>query len=232
MVENQSNRRRFSGLDNAISQPSKLKLVLAYLARKWISYFSQSTESMFKNFYIGMIFYQICQNFQSFVVQSFLSGYSEYQALNLCPHDRRRLKTNLIFLQSVRTIHILTISSSVSSNDINVGVSWFWTIAELPENISARQNKVLWTFTRVDELESENSGSAMFRERVRFGKVWALIGWIPGFFAISIPGNEAWIWIAQIVELEESFKMIPNSNLFRGNSTLKNHFLTFAWAFE
>ena len=70
---------------------------------------------------------------------------------------RPRFKTNLIFLQSVRTIHILTISSSVSSNDINVGVSWFWTIAELPENISARQNKVLWTFTRVDELESKQN---------------------------------------------------------------------------
>ena len=26
--------------------------------------------------------------------------------------------------------------------------------------------------------------------------------------------------------------MIPNSNQFRGNSTLKIHFFTFAWAFE
>ena len=36
---------------------------------------------MFKNFYVGMIFYQICQNFQTFVFQSFLSGYSENETL-------------------------------------------------------------------------------------------------------------------------------------------------------
>ena len=44
--------------------------------------------------------------------------------------------------------------------------------------------------------------------------------------------NETWIWIAQIVALEKSFEMIPNSDLFPGNWKFKIKFLTFAWAFE
>ena len=39
-------------------------------------------------------------------------------------------------------------------------------------------------------------------------------------------------WIAQNVELQKSFPMMPNLNQFPGNWTSKIHFLTFAWAFE
>ena len=44
-----------------------------------------------------------------------------------------------------------------------------------------------------------------------------LVGWIPGFLRFSNSGNETWIGIAQIVELQKSFLIIPNSNLFHGN---------------
>ena len=36
--------------------------------------------------------------------------------------------------------------------------------------------------------------------------------------------------IAKNVELKKSFKMIPNTNQFPGNSRWKFNFLTFAWA--
>ena len=38
--------------------------------------------------------------------------------------------------------------------------------------------------------------------------------------------------MAQIVELEELFPMIPNPNLFPGNGKSKSIFFTIAWAFE
>ena len=58
------------------------------------------------------------------------------------------------------------------------------------------------------------------------------LGWIPGILGFSTPGNEIWIWIAQILALEKSFKMIQNSNHFCRSTTFKIHFLTFVWAFE
>ena len=48
-----------------------------------------------------------------------------------------------------------------------------------------------------------------------------------GISRILTPGNE----IAQIVELQKSFGMILNSDLFLENGTSKIQFLTFAWAF-
>ena len=56
--------------------------------------------------------------------------------------------------------------------------------------------------------------------------------WIPGIFGISVTFKETWILVSRIQELKESFKMIRNSNQFRGSSTMKIHFLTFAWVFE
>ena len=56
--------------------------------------------------------------------------------------------------------------------------------------------------------------------------------WIPGIFGISVTFKETWILVSRIQELKESFKMIRNSNQFRGSSTMKIHFLTFAWAFR
>ena len=50
------------------------------------------------------------------------------------------------------------------------------------------------------------------------------LGWIPGFFVISTSGIETWIWIAQIVALEKSFKIIPNSNQFPGEGKSKIKF--------
>ena len=57
----------------------------------------------------------------------------------------------------------------------------------------------------------------MFSLMTRKQTSW--LGWIPGFLGFSNSGNETWIWIAQIIELQKSFSMIPNSNAFRGNWT-------------
>ena len=43
------------------------------------------------------------------------------------------------------------------------------------------------------------------------------LGWIPGILEFFTPGNEAYIWIAQIVELQKSFETIINLDLFPGN---------------
>ena len=53
------------------------------------------------------------------------------------------------------------------------------------------------------------------------------IGWIPGFLGFSNSGNETWIWIAQIVELQISFSIIPNSSRFPENRTSKIKFSNF-----
>ena len=58
-----------------------------------------------------------------------------------------------------------------------------------------------------------------------------LIGWIPRIFGFLNPVNETWIRIAQIVELEKSFPMIPNLNQFPGNWTSEIKFSSFAWVF-
>ena len=58
------------------------------------------------------------------------------------------------------------------------------------------------------------------------------LGWIPGILGFLNSVNETWIEIAQNIELQKSFKMISNWNQFHGNSILKIHFLTFAWAFR
>ena len=44
-----------------------------------------------------------------------------------------------------------------------------------------------------------------------------LLGWIPGFLRFFNSVNETWTWIAQIVKLQKSFKIIPNSYQFPGN---------------
>ena len=60
---------------------------------------------------------------------------------------------------------------------------------------------------------------------------WIYLGWIPGISGFSNSENETWIWITQIIELQKSFEMIPNSNQFPWKWNSKFHFGTFAWAF-
>ena len=57
------------------------------------------------------------------------------------------------------------------------------------------------------------------------------VGWIPGFFGVSTSFSKSRIWLAQIVELQKSFEMIPNSNRFPGYWIAKIIFLVFVWAF-
>ena len=61
------------------------------------------------------------------------------------------------------------------------------------------------------------------------GRIW--LGWIPGILGFFNSAKDSWIWIAQIVDPQKSFKMKPNSNKIPANSTLKIHFLTFVRAF-
>ena len=46
----------------------------------------------------------------------------------------------------------------------------------------------------------------------KYHRTW--LGWIPGFLEFLNTVNETWIWKFQIVELQKSFEMIPNSNHF------------------
>ena len=46
---------------------------------------------------------------------------------------------------------------------------------------------------------------------------YSCLGWIPGFFELLTSVSWSRIRQAQIVELQKSFLIIPNSNLFHGN---------------
>ena len=58
------------------------------------------------------------------------------------------------------------------------------------------------------------------------------LDWIPRILGFLNPANETSIWISQILELQKSFTMIPNTNQFSGTWASKINFLTFVWAFE
>ena len=51
------------------------------------------------------------------------------------------------------------------------------------------------------------------------GLVFTWLGWIPEILGFLNPGNETWIWKAQIIELQKSFRMISILNQFPGNQT-------------
>ena len=77
-----------------------------------------------------------------------------------------------------------------------------------------------------------NIKTSKFTELTLYMKQNRSLGWISGIFWFLNQANETWTWIAQMVELQKSFAMIPSSNQFPGNWSLKIHFLTFAWVFE
>ena len=58
-------------------------------------------------------------------------------------------------------------------------------------------------------------------------KLWLIIRLNPGILKIF----ELCEWIAQIIELQKSLRMIPKANQFPGSWISKIDFKTFAWAF-
>ena len=80
----------------------------------------------------------------------------------------------------------------------------------------------------IDAQLTWNSIIPIFIYRAKNVQSCILVGWIPGFLGFSNSVYKTWIWLAQIVELQKSFPMIPNSNQFPGNSTSQINFLTFA----
>ena len=63
-----------------------------------------------------------------------------------------------------------------------------------------RRKLLTWIFPR----ETEGSFPLQHND----GRLY--VGWISGFFAISTPVNEIWIWKAQIVKLLKSFRKRTN----------------------
>ena len=52
-------------------------------------------------------------------------------------------------------------------------------------------------------------------QSVKFSLI-SYTSWIPVFYGVSTSFSKSGIWLAQILELQKSFEMIPNSNRFPG----------------
>ena len=123
------------------------------------------------------------------------------EALFQALHDA---KLNLDLSQIIKWVDIISIAKYLIFQQY-LHWSHYWTIATTTQSTISTEWDCCW-----------------FRTGEQFQRLF--IGWIPGFFWFLNSLYQSWIWIAQIVKLQKSFKMIPNSNQFPEKGKSKIHF--------